>query len=99
MANESEIIQKLGTIHADIKNTNEKIDSMNKKVNALDIMLRGDGTSVNIGLVAKVSEHSRIFDDVKKIEKKVAILVIVLAIILFGGWESAKAIVKMLIHI
>jgi hypothetical protein len=99
MSNYNKIIQKLTTIHSDVKNTNEKVDKINEKVNKLDIILRGNGTSSNIGIVAKVTENSEAVKNFKKIEKKVAIIVIVLAILLLGGYEGARTIISVLTKI
>jgi hypothetical protein len=99
MPNNTDVIQKLCTIHSDVKNTNEKVNKIDEKVDKIDIILRGNGTSV--GLCAKVKQNSTICDkfkcELKKLEKKYTIIAIVIIVLIISGVEGAKALLRFFI--
>jgi len=97
MKDATKIIEKLSTIHADVKNTNGKLADIAEKVDKMDTILRGNGSTV--GLCSKVERNSLVCNKFGKLEKRYVLMAIALVVIVLGGQESIDAIVKMIIPI
>lgn len=99
MQSNTEVIQKLCTMHSDIKHTNEKVNDIDEKFEKIDIILRGNGKS--IGLCAEVTKNTTICDKLKKrfekSERKTTIIIVVVAIVVFGGAEVVRPYIMKLL--
>ena len=108
MASNQEVIQKLCTIHTEVKHTNEKVDDIDNRFEKVDVMLRGNGKT--IGLLAKVANTEneikntnsvcdKLKKNIKNSEKKILWITIAVVIFIYGGSEAVIAFLKKIVLI